>query len=101
MMNDMPKEFLDDIAARIRADCGVTTIRYASRFVWCLRKTARDVLELMIERGYGRWVIVPSGPKGGRPAKVFVLDDDSTKLEQPAEGNHDETAREKLSTGGH
>ncbi len=53
-------------------------------------KTARDAeaeLNELVEAGYGRWVQPAPGPRGGRPAKGFVLAFDGTDTDKtPASG---------------
>jgi len=40
-----------------------------------LRKSslAESALDELVKAGYGVWVDVPAGPKGGRPTRIFVL----------------------------
>ncbi len=54
---------------------GRITAREYGRHTWTFRQCPRSMLETMAQRGYGRWEDAPRGPKGGRPTKVFVLDE--------------------------
>jgi hypothetical protein len=46
--------------------------------------TAEAALEELAKAGHGAWREVPTTPKGGRPARVFVLSTPSTVYETPA-----------------
>ena len=73
---------------------GKVTAREYGRRTWTFRDCPRAMLQTMVDRGMGRWENKPAGAKGGRPTRVFVLDDgiDETgvrrspeiKLNQPA-----------------
>ena len=41
-----------------------------------ISRTERAMLQSMVDRGYGRWEVTPSGSQGGRPKRFFILADD-------------------------
>jgi hypothetical protein len=96
-MSDFEQRMLPDwtkAAALIRRLGGRVTAREYGRRTWTFRDCPSAMLQTMVDRGMGRWENKPAGAKGGRPTRVFVLDDgiDETgvrrspeiKLNQPA-----------------
>jgi hypothetical protein len=61
--------------ATVRGMGGVTTARMLARHTWSMRRpgVAKAMLECLVERGAGYWINCPTGPKGGRPSRVFAL----------------------------
>ena len=55
---------------------GRTTAREYGRHTWMFRRCPRAMLEVMVQRSYGRWETKPTGARGGRPTRIFVLADD-------------------------
>jgi hypothetical protein len=75
--------------AIVRRLGGRCSPRELSRAVWHLRRLvlAQAVLQGMVDRGLGRWIIIVPGKRGGRPSTKFELtyrDHDETG-ESPAE----------------
>ena len=69
------KQRRDHTAALVRSLGGRATARQVSRHIFRFRnpRMATALLESMAQRGYGRWEPKPTGARGGRPTRVFVL----------------------------
>jgi hypothetical protein len=63
---------------------GRVTAREVQTYYWKLKSPgqAEAELEKLAQAGYGGWQSVPAAPKGGRPARVFVLTHAPTKQSQ-------------------
>lgn len=53
---------------------GRITAREFARHNWRFRRCAPAMLTTMVQQGLGAWADQPTGARGGRPTKVFVLD---------------------------
>src|SRR5262249_33272663 len=51
---------------------------------------AEGALESLVAAGWGRWQGRPAGPKGGRPTRVFVLQEASDETDETDETPADE-----------
>ena len=66
----------DELAEWIRAKGGKATSRDVARGPREIRgdaSKAEAALDTLVRTGRGRWQIGSSGPKGGRPNRIFVL----------------------------
>ena len=77
MINELDSEAdrLRTTACRMASELGgVVTAHQVSRRLWRYRRPrmATALLERMVEKGFGRWEPWRTGPKGGRPTRLFV-----------------------------
>ena len=79
----------DEMLSRVAAIGRVVTARQVRRRLWRFRMAGGSLLSSMETAGLGHFETRPSGPKGGRPSRVFVLDVPADTSDAEPGGTHE------------
>ena len=84
---DLHEWMRDEIAPKIARLGGTVTARQVRRRLWRFRTAGGALLECMVKAELGHFEQRPTGPRGGRPTRVFILDAIASpkQPQQPAE----------------